>query len=83
MTLESLYYNTYMDTMTNTLEATGHIICGAYRLMFCTGELGNWIELYNANTDESYSKEYTLAVEVLNTLNLLLTSETMREEFYK
>jgi hypothetical protein len=75
-----------MNTPTHTIFSSGEIRFGAYTLTFSTGDQEqrwNWIELYDAKIDDTFSKEYATMDDVLNTIPLLMTSAIMREEFCK
>jgi hypothetical protein len=68
------------------LPSTGRVHFGAYTITFCTdceGSAYNWIELYDANVDDTFTKRYDTVEDVLNTIPLLMTSAIMREEFCK
>jgi hypothetical protein len=69
----------------HTIYSTGTINVGAYVLTFSTGcdDTWNWIELYDATVDDSFTKYYNNMDDVMNTLPLLMTSSIMREEFCK
>jgi hypothetical protein len=72
-----------MNTATD-LTSTGTInFGGAYMLTFCTGGSNNWIDLYDANRDDTATRMYFCAEELLNSIPLLMASETMREEMFK
>lgn len=71
-----------MDT-TNTLESTGRINAGAYVITFVATNDTCFISLYNANIDDETTRDYGTIKETLETVTLLLTSATMREEFMK
>ena len=73
-----------MNTDTNTLESSGRINAGAYVITYVAYvDEGCFISLYDANKDDEWSKNYGTIKETLETVILLLTSETMREEFCK
>lgn len=82
MQAHTITYNNLMNT-TNTLDSTGRINAGAYTITFVATAEYCWIVLYNANTDSHAEREYTTVKETLETVTLLLTSQTMREEFLK
>ena len=54
---------------------------GAYELDFVISLDENSISLYDTRDDEIFIKEYKTGVEVMETITLLMTSETMRNEF--
>lgn len=71
-----------MDT-TNTLDSTGRINAAGYIITFVASINDCWISLYEAERDYCWTREYSTAGETLETVTLLLTSNTMREEFCK
>ena len=54
---------------------------GHYELDFVISVDENSISLYDTREDEIFIKEYKTGVEVMETITLLMTSETMRNEF--
>lgn len=54
---------------------------GHYELDFVISVDENSISLYDTRDDEIFIKEYKTGVEVMETITLLMTSETMRNEF--
>lgn len=82
MEQHKLSYNKHMNTA-NTLESTGQINAGAYTITFVATIATCWVTLYNAELDDCWTREYGTIGETLETITLLLTSNTMREEFAK
>ena len=82
MEQHKLGYNKHMNTA-NTLESTGRIDAGAYTVTFSAIADNCWVTLYNAELDDCWTREYGTIGETLETITLLLTSNTMREEFAK
>ena len=54
---------------------------GSYELDFVISVDENSISLYDTRDDEIFIKEYKTGVEVMETIALLMTSETMRNKF--
>jgi hypothetical protein len=68
----------------HTTYSSGEIRVGAYTITFSTGDsTWNWIELYDATVDDTFTRNYANMDDVLNTVPLLITSSIMREEFCK
>ena len=63
------------------LETVGHLLMGSYELDFVISVDENSISLYDTRDDEIFIKEYKTGMEVMETITLLMTSETMRNEF--
>lgn len=63
------------------LETVGHMLMGHYELDFVISVDENSISLYDTRDDEIFIKEYKTGVEAMETITLLMTSETMRNEF--
>ena len=70
-----------MNKTLNHLETVGHLLMGYYELDFVISIDENSISLYDTRDDEIFIKEYENGVEVMETITLLMTSETMRNEF--
>lgn len=70
-----------MNKTLTHLETVGHLLMGAYELVFVISNNENSISLYDTRDDEIFIKEYNTGVEVMETITLLMTSETMRKEF--
>ena len=70
-----------MNKTTTHLETVGHLLMGSYELDFVISLDENSISLYDTRDDEIFIKEYKTGVEVMETITLLMTSTTMREEF--
>lgn len=79
---DNLDYNKHMDT--NTTFANGTISVDSWTITFSTGLSAYWnsIVLYNCNEDDEVERNYATIKEVIETVALLLASETAREEFY-
>ena len=63
------------------LETVGHLLMGHYELDFVISIDENSISLYDTREDEIFIKEYKNGAEVMETVALLMASETMRNEF--
>ena len=70
-----------MNKTPTHLETVGHLLMGSYELDFVISLDENSISLYDTCDDEIFIKEYKTGVEVMETITLLMTSETMRNEF--
>ncbi len=70
-----------MNKTPTHLETVGHLLIGSYELDFVISLDENSISLYDTRDDEIFIKEYKMGVEVMETIILLVTSETMRNEF--
>ena len=70
-----------MNKTLTHLETVGHLLMGHYELDFVISVDENSISLYDTRDDEIFIKEYKTGVEVMETITLLMTSETMRNEF--
>ncbi len=70
-----------MNKTPTHLETVGHLFIGSYELDFVISLDENSISLYDTRDDEIFIKEYKMGVEVMETIILLVTSETMRNEF--
>ena len=70
-----------MNKTPTHLETVGHLLMGSYELDFVISLDENSISLYDTRDDEIFIKEYKTGVEVMETITLLMTSETMRNEF--
>lgn len=70
-----------MNKTLTHLETVGHLLMGSYELDFVISVDENSISLYDTRDDEIFIKEYKTGVEVMETITLLMTSETMRNEF--
>lgn len=70
-----------MNKTLTHLETVGHLLMGHYELDFVISVDENSISLYDTREDEIFIKEYKTGVEVMETITLLMTSETMRNEF--
>lgn len=70
-----------MNKTPTHLETVGHLLMGSYELDFVISVDENSISLYDTRDDEIFIKEYKTGVEVMETITLLMTSETMRNEF--
>lgn len=70
-----------MNKTHNPLETVGHLLMGSYELDFVISLDENSISLYDTRDDEIFIKEYKSGEEVRETITLLMTSETMRNEF--
>lgn len=68
--------------MKTSYPTTGTVNFGAFRVTFVASEEGNWVTLYDANIDDESTREYATMNEVLETVTLLVTSATAREEFF-
>ena len=66
----------------NTTPTTGTVNFGTFVITFATGEDGNWVTMYNAELDDEVTREYTEQRDTLETVTLLITSQTAREEFF-
>lgn len=63
------------------LETVGHLLMGHYELDFVISIDENSISMYDTRNDEIFIKEYKNGAEVMETVTLLMASETMRNEF--
>ena len=70
-----------MNKTQNHLETVGQLLMGSYELDFVISLDENSISLYDTRNDEIFIKEYKSGAEVRETITLLMTSETMRNEF--
>ena len=70
-----------MNKTPNHLETVGHMLMGPYELDFVISLDENSISLYDTRNDEIFIKDYKSGAEVRETITLLMTSETMRNEF--
>lgn len=70
-----------MNKTHNHLETVGHLLMGSYELDFIISLDENSISLYDTRNDEIFIKDYKSGAEVRETITLLMTSETMRNEF--
>ena len=76
--------NVILKAMNEThahLETVGHLLMGHYELDFVISIDENSISLYDTREDEIFIKEYKNGAEVMETVALLMASETMRNEF--
>jgi hypothetical protein len=72
-----------MNTAHNPFSTGTINFGGVYMLTFCTGDGNNWIDLYDANRDDTATRMYSYAEDLLQSIPLLMASETMREEMFK
>lgn len=70
-----------MNKTHNHLETVGHLLMGSYELDFIISLDENSISLYDTRNDKIFIKDYKSGAEVRETITLLMTSETMRNEF--
>ena len=68
---------------TNTLESVGCISAGSYCIRFAATNDDRYIFMEDQLNEQDATKEYGTIKEVLEAVTLLLTSQTMREEFFK
>ena len=70
---------------TNTYPTTGSLNFGAYHITFGADVVDNgenWVTLYDANRDDESTRLYATIKDVLETVTLLATSRTAREEYF-
>ena len=70
-----------MNNTHNHLEVVGHMLMGPYELDFIISLDENSISLYDTRNNEIFIKDYKSGAEVREPITLLMTSETMRNEF--